>query len=90
MNSGQIRRIRAVAVNISGATGPSGPSINGIYEPTDEICGAWPVYHKKDDSEKWYDCSILSLTIYNQSLSHSLSQYPHFSHLQVRIYCSNK
>ena len=40
MKSGTIRRIRAVALSITGATGPSGPSINGVYEPTDEICGA--------------------------------------------------
>lgn len=29
--------------------------VNGIYEPTDEICGGWPVYHKKDDNEKWLE-----------------------------------
>lgn len=55
MKSGTIRRIRAVALSISGATGPSGPSINGIYEPTEEICGGWPVYHKRDDPEKWLE-----------------------------------
>jgi hypothetical protein len=36
-------------------SGPSGPSINGVYEPTDEICGGWPVYRKKDDAEKWLE-----------------------------------
>eukprot|EP01036_Dinobryon_divergens_P033733 gene33733-43594_t len=68
IRSGTLRRLRAVPVCISGATGPSGPSINGIYEPTDEICGGWPVYHKKEpsqsssglsssttDSEKWLE-----------------------------------
>lgn len=60
MNSGSVRRIRATPVRISGATGPSGPSINGIYEPTDEICGGWPVYRKKDDSEKWLEYIVAS------------------------------
>ena len=47
--------MRASPVRIQGATGPSGPSINGIYEPTDEICGGWPVYKKRDDTEKWLE-----------------------------------
>lgn len=55
LKAGALRRLRAVPVCIVGATGPSGPSINGIYEPTDEICGGWPVYHKKDDMEKWLE-----------------------------------
>lgn len=55
IKAGSIRRIRAVPVFINGATGPSGPCINGIYEPTDEICGGWPVYRKKDDNEKWLE-----------------------------------
>eukprot|EP01039_Chlorochromonas_danica_P010145 gene10145-11228_t len=60
MKSGAMRRMRATPVKISGATGPSGPSINGIYEPTDEICGGWPVYRKKDDSEKWLEYIVAS------------------------------
>jgi hypothetical protein len=55
MKAGSIRRLRATPVRISGASGPSGPSINGVYEPTDEICGGWPVYRKKDDNEKWLE-----------------------------------
>jgi len=47
--------MRASPVRIQGAAGPSGPSINGIYEPTDEICGGWPVYKKRDDNEKWLE-----------------------------------
>ncbi len=60
MKAGSIRRIRATPVRISGATGPSGPSINGVYEPTDEICGGWPVYRKKDDAEKWLEYIVAS------------------------------
>jgi len=55
MRAGSVRRLRATPVRIAGATGPSGPSINGVYEPTDEICGGWPVYRKKDDNEKWLE-----------------------------------
>lgn len=58
--AGTVRRIRATPVKISGATGPSGPSINGIYEPTEEICGGWPVYRKKDDTEKWLEYIVAS------------------------------
>jgi hypothetical protein len=60
LKAGSIRRIRATPVRISGATGPSGPSINGIYEPTDECCGGWPVYRKKDDPEKWLEYNVAS------------------------------
>jgi hypothetical protein len=60
MKAGSLRRIRATPVRISGATGPSGPSINGIYEPTEEICGGWPVYRKKDDNEKWLEYIVAS------------------------------
>jgi hypothetical protein len=60
LKSGSMRRIRATPVRITGATGPSGPSINGIYEPTDEICGGWPVYRKKDDPEKWLEYIVAS------------------------------
>lgn len=60
LKAGSIRRIRATPVRITGATGPSGPSINGIYEPTDECCGGWPVYRKKDDPEKWLEYNVAS------------------------------
>lgn len=60
LKAGTVRRIRATPVRITGATGPSGPSINGIYEPTDEICGGWPVYRKKDDMEKWLEYNVAS------------------------------
>jgi hypothetical protein len=49
------RRASAVSVDIRGAVGPSASSINGIYDCTDEICGGWPVYQKRGDSEKWLE-----------------------------------
>lgn len=52
---GAERRTHALIVDIRGARGPSASSINGIYEPTDEICGGWPVYRKKGDNEKWLE-----------------------------------
>lgn len=60
LKHGSLRRIRATPVRITGATGPSGPSINGIYEPTEECCGGWPVYRKKDDPEKWLEYNVAS------------------------------
>jgi len=52
---GAERRAKAVPVDIRGAQGPSASSINGVYEPTDEICGGWPVYRKHGDNEKWLE-----------------------------------
>ena len=52
---GTERKLAAVSVDIRGAVGPSASSINGVYDPTDEICGGWPVYQKRGDSEKWLE-----------------------------------
>ncbi len=52
---GTERKASAVSVDIRGAIGPSASSINGVYDPTDEICGGWPVYQKRGDTEKWLE-----------------------------------
>ena len=52
---GAERKAQAVPVDIRGAYGPSASSINGIYEPTNEICGGWPVYRKQGDPDKWLE-----------------------------------
>ncbi|CAK9250495.1 unnamed protein product [Sphagnum jensenii] len=52
---GAERYSQAVAVDIRGAYGPSATSINGMYEPTSEICGGWPVYRKQGDPDKWLE-----------------------------------
>ena len=54
-NIGAERRALATTVDIRGAQGPSASSINGVYDPTDEICGGWPVYRKRNDNEKWLE-----------------------------------
>jgi hypothetical protein len=52
---GTERRLQAVPVDIRGSRGPSAASINGVYIPTGEICGGWPVYRKEGDSDKWLE-----------------------------------
>jgi hypothetical protein len=52
---GTERKALSVPVDVRGALGPSASSINGVYEPTDEICGGWPVYRKQGDGEKWLE-----------------------------------
>lgn len=46
---------KAVPVDIRGARGPNAVTINGIYEPTEEICNDWPVYRKRGDPNKWLE-----------------------------------
>ena len=52
---GAERRAQAVPVDVRGANGPSASSINGVYEPSNEICGGWPVYRKQGDPDKWLE-----------------------------------
>ena len=53
--AGAERRLQATPVDIRGAHGPSASSINGVYEPTSEVCGGWPVYRKQNDPDKWLE-----------------------------------
>jgi hypothetical protein len=53
--AGAERRLQATPVDIRGAHGPSASSINGVYEPTTEVCGGWPVYRKQGDPDKWLE-----------------------------------
>lgn len=53
--AGAERLAQSVPVDIRGALGPSASSINGIYEPTNEVCGGWPVYRKHGDPDKWLE-----------------------------------
>lgn len=52
---GAERYSQAIPVDIRGAYGPSATSINGVFEPTNEICGGWPVYRKQGDPDKWLE-----------------------------------
>ena len=45
------RRSHCVSVDIRGATGPRGGGLNGVFDPTEEMKGGWPVYRKRDDGE---------------------------------------
>ena len=53
--AGAERRSQSVPVDVRGAYGPSATSINGVYEPTSEVCGGWPVYRKQGDPDKWLE-----------------------------------
>ena len=53
--AGAERRAQSVPVDVRGAYGPSATSINGVYEPTSEVCGGWPVYRKQGDPDKWLE-----------------------------------
>jgi hypothetical protein len=50
----------AVAIDIRGAKGLNQSTINGIYEPTEEVCSGWPVYRKRGDANKWLEFFIAS------------------------------
>ena len=52
---GAARRAQAVPVDIRGATGPNASLVNGVYEPTKEICGGWPVYRKRGGPDIWLE-----------------------------------
>ena len=45
----------AVSIDIRGAKGPNAVTINGVYEPTDEVCSNWPVYRKRGDPTNWIE-----------------------------------
>ena len=46
-------------VRIVGATGTNAGCVNGMYKPTDEMCGDLPVYIKVGDPDRWlqYDAA---------------------------------
>jgi hypothetical protein len=55
LRAGAERLAQSVPVDIRGSFGPSASSINGIYEPTNEVSGGWPVYRKQGDPDKWLE-----------------------------------
>ena len=57
---GAARRAQAVPVDIRGATGPYASKVNGIYEPTDELCGGWPVYRKRGGPDIWLEYTAVT------------------------------
>lgn len=45
----------ATSIDIRGAKGPNAVTINGVYEPTHEVCNGWTVYRKRNDNNKWLE-----------------------------------
>lgn len=48
-----IRAPECISVDIRGALGPRSGGLTGIFDPTDEMHGGWPVYRKRDDTD-WF------------------------------------
>lgn len=66
--AGAERRAQSVSVDVRGAYGPSATSINGVYEPTSEVCGGWPVYRKQGDPDKWLEYIVATNEVYSCSI----------------------
>jgi hypothetical protein len=65
----------AVAIDIRGAKGLNQSTINGIYEPTDEVCSGWPVYRKRGDANKWLEFFIASNKVSKSHQRHFLCRF---------------
>lgn len=50
-----VRQPTCVPVDIRGAGGPRSNGLNGVFIPTSEMHGGWPVYRKRDDSDWWLE-----------------------------------
>lgn len=59
----------AVAIDIRGAKGLNQSTINGVYEPTEEVCSGWPVYRKRGDANKWLEFFIASNKVSSQPVT---------------------
>ena len=53
-----LRLRQAVPVDIRGSTGENASLINGVYDPTDELCGGWPVYRKQGHPDIWLEYTV--------------------------------
>ena len=42
-------------MRIEGVTGANAGNVNGIFEPTDEMCDGLPVYRKKGNADIWLE-----------------------------------
>ena len=71
--AGAERRSQSVPVDVRGAYGPSATSINGVYEPTSEVCGGWPVYRKQGDPDKWLEYIVATNEVRRGLLRNSLT-----------------
>ena len=44
------------SICLDNITGPHALKLNGVYEPTEEMCGSLPVFRKKGNSNQWLEC----------------------------------
>jgi hypothetical protein len=44
------------SVIVQGGSGPREHFVNGVYEPTEELCNNMPVYRRKDKPDYWLEC----------------------------------
>ena len=58
-----------IAIDIRGAKGPNAVTINGVYDPTEEVCSGWPVYRKRGDPTKWLEFFVPSNKWYIKATS---------------------
>jgi hypothetical protein len=49
------RKPYCVPVDIRGASGPRSTGLNGVFMPTNEMHGGWPVYQNRDDPDWWLE-----------------------------------
>ena len=49
------RSPRPGSVVIANATGPNAFTVNGVYEPTLEVCCGLPAFQKKSDKDLWLE-----------------------------------
>lgn len=53
-------RDSCMTIEVRGTVGRKAPGINGIFEPTEDFCGGWPVYRKISDGNTDADAIIKS------------------------------
>ena len=51
----KLRPARAGSIIVSGATVDRSKYVNGVFEPTDEVCNGMPVYQKKGEPDTWLE-----------------------------------
>ena len=75
-------------VDIRGASGAHELRINGIYVPTEEISGGWPIYRKRTEEDNKYGHTYDLYYMYIICNIHfTLHMMYCFTHRQSIIYC---
>lgn len=50
-----IRNSKPASVIIKGSTVDRSKYVNGVFEPTDEVCNGMPVFQKMGDPDTWLE-----------------------------------